>query len=119
MARPPVRGKRRAQFGLHHLAVVVLRQAGDEPVLLRPLEARDVLEAEPVELGWRRDLAACDHEGHDRLAPLRIGAADDARLGHVRMQEQHLLHLARIDVGPAAHDQVLAAILEREEPIGV
>src|ERR1700685_4271738 len=38
-----------AQFGLENLAVVVPRQRVDEDVVLRPLEAGDVAEAERIE----------------------------------------------------------------------
>ena len=43
-------GEELAQLGLQHLAVVVLRQRLDEAVLARPLEARDVVEAELLEI---------------------------------------------------------------------
>src|SRR5438309_11458207 len=38
-----------AQFGFQYLAVIVLRQGLDKAVLARPLEARDMVEAELVE----------------------------------------------------------------------
>ena len=65
------------------------------------------------------DLPTRHDESHHHLAPFRVLATHDARLPDRRMQQQHLLHLPGIDVRPAAHDQVLAAILEREESVGV
>jgi hypothetical protein len=35
------------------------------------------------------------------------------------MAQQHFFHLARVHVGAAGHDEVLAAILERQEPIRI
>src|ERR1700730_8500081 len=87
-----------AQLGLEDFAVVVLRQRVDEHVLLRPLEAGDAVEAERVEfaaLGFADDIG--DHD----LAPFRVGPADHRDFAHPRMLEQHLLDLARIDVGAA------------------
>ena len=46
-------------------------------------------------------------------------AADDGDLEHVGMAQQRFLDLARVDVRPAADDQVLAAVLERQEAAGV
>ena len=45
--------------------------------------------------------------------------ADHGGLQHRRMGEQHLLDLARVDVGAARDDQVLRAIFQRDEPIGI
>src|ERR1700719_2972078 len=39
-----------AQLGLENFSVIVLRQRGDEHVILRPLEARDAVEAQRIEL---------------------------------------------------------------------
>src|SRR6187402_1303459 len=49
-----------AQLGLQDLAVVVLRQRVDEHVILRPLEARDLAQAQFVQFA-RLNLA--DHVG--------------------------------------------------------
>src|SRR6185503_13577314 len=57
-----------AQFGFQNLPVVVLRQRIDEHVILRPLEARDLAEAQFVQL-IRRHVP--DHIGDDDLAPFR------------------------------------------------
>ena len=46
---PYLSGVAFAQLGLEDLAVIVLGQLVDEPILLRPLEAGDVLEAKPIE----------------------------------------------------------------------
>src|SRR5882757_8271076 len=51
-----------AQIGLQDLSVIVLRQRVEEHVILRPLEARDLREAQRVKL-CRADIA--DHVGND------------------------------------------------------
>lgn len=57
-----------AQFGLQHLAVIVLGQRLDKPVGARPLNAGDVVEAEPVEFPARdRRTLARDEKGDDLL----------------------------------------------------
>ena len=58
-------------------------------------------------------------EGDDDLAPFGIGRADHRHLGHAGRRQQHLLDLARIDVGAAADQQVLAAVLQGEEAVVV
>src|SRR5215216_5669098 len=71
-----------AQFRLENLAVVVLGQRLDELVVLRPLEAGDVVEAELVEFGGLQRLALARHdEGHHLLAPLGVRAADHRAFG--------------------------------------
>ena len=67
-----------AQLALEDLAVVVRRQGVHEAVVLRPLEPGDAVEAGPVELlDAAARLPSGDDEGDDRLAPLRVGPADD------------------------------------------
>src|SRR5262245_27277562 len=105
-----------AQFGLQDLAVVVLRQRIDEHVILRPLETCDLAEAQLIQLA-RRHLA--DHVGDDDLVPFGVRAPDHRRLAHVSVLEQHLFHLARIDVRAARNDHVLGAVLEREVAVRV
>src|SRR4029079_947917 len=104
-----------AKRRLQHLAVVVLRRRVDEAVLARPLEARDVREAERVELAGVDRGAVAGDEGDDGLAPARVAAADDRDLAHPRMAQQHFLALARIDVRAAADDEILRAVLQRQE----
>src|SRR5260221_10176515 len=77
------------QFGFHYLAIVVLRQAFDEAIFARPLEARDVVEAQAVELLRGRRRAARHHQGDHHPAPLAVGAARHARLRDRRMREPH------------------------------
>ncbi len=67
----------------------------------------------------RRGIAANDDAGDDLLAPVGVSAADHRRLRHVRMQQQRLLHFARIDVRSAADDEVLRAVDERQIAAGV
>src|SRR5665647_3501025 len=75
----------------------------------------------------RRWAAGRDHDrGTDDLAPLRVGAADDERLGHGIEQRKRLLHRARghleaagVDqvVDPPVHDQ-RAAVIEVADVVG-
>ena len=96
----PSRVEELAQVGLQDLAVVVLRQRLDEAIALRALEAGDVVEAQAIERGAatsapsRRTTKAID-----LLAPIGMRPADDRRLQHAGVRQQHLLDLARIDVG--------------------
>src|SRR5213075_1641900 len=46
-------GQLPAQFGFQYLAVIVFRQGLDKAVCARPLEARDMVEAELVERRFR------------------------------------------------------------------
>jgi hypothetical protein len=105
---------------LRDLAVVVLGQGLDEAISLRALEAGDVVEAQAIERGGR-DIGALapHHEGDDLLAPVGMGPADHRRLQHAGVRQQHLLDLARVDVGPARDDHVLGAILDGEVALGV
>ena len=59
-------------------------------------------------------LRFADHVGHHHLAPFAVRPADDGNLAHRAVGEQHLLDLARIDVGTARDDQVLGAVLEMQ-----
>src|SRR5258708_39454622 len=87
------------QFGFHYLAIVVLRQAFDEAIFARPLEARDVVEAQAVELLRGRRRAARHHEGDHHLAPLAGGAAGPPRPGPRPRRAPPPPHPARVDVG--------------------
>src|SRR6202034_3944833 len=95
-----------AKFALEHLAVAALGKLVDVQVTLGPLEAGDALEQMCVEfrLGGRPH-----DEGDDDLAPVLVRRTHHAGLGDTRMLEQHLLHLARVDVAAAADDDVLGA----------
>src|SRR5579884_2165271 len=109
-----------AQLGLQHLAVIVLRQRLDEAVAARPLEAGDVVEAEPVELGLaHRGAGPGDDESDDLLAPFGMRAADHRGLGEAGMAQQHLLDLARVDVAAARDDHVLRAVAQGQEAVRV
>src|SRR6266508_5309327 len=104
------------QLGLEDFSVIVLRQAVDEYVVLRTLEPRDMRQAERVEL---RRARLADHVGDHDLAPFAVGPPDHRGLAHLGVLQQHLLDLARIDIGAARDDQVLGAVLEREIAVGI
>jgi len=105
-----------SQVGLEDLAVAVLGEALDEPVVAWPLVARDVVEAEGVKVTWRDACFRARHdERNDLLPPFGMLAADHSAFKHHRMGEQNLLQLSGVDVGAARDDQVLGAILEGEE----
>ncbi len=108
-----------AQFRLEDLAVIVLRQAIDEAVFLRPLEARRCREAELLEAAHRAPDPAGAPRKRPRARPLRIRHTDDGNFRDGVMQRQDLLHLARIDVAAAGDDHVLGAVLEREVAVRV
>ncbi len=57
-----------------------------------------------------------DDERDHHLTPFGVRGADDARLPHGGMLEQHLLHFAGIDVGAAADHHVLGAVAQRQIP---
>src|ERR1700730_6327670 len=79
------------QFGLQHLAVIVLRQRVEIDVALRPLEAGDRGEAMRVELAIVcRSTLFKHHAGHHDLTPVQIRHADRGRLAHIRMRQQRL-----------------------------
>src|SRR6266566_312227 len=111
-----------AQRGLQHLAGIVLRQLGEENIRLGPLETRDVLQAQGVELPREQSNSggiAGDDAGDDLLAPVRVPAAHDRDLRDRGVLLQYFLDLARVDIGSAADDQILGAVLEREEAVAV
>ena len=108
--------RRVAQFPLDDLAVVVGRQGVDESVVLGPLEPGDVVEARLVESldRWRGGAIDGHYESHHRLAPLRVGPADDCDGPHAGVAEHRLFDLAGVDVHAAADDEVLGAVPQRE-----
>jgi hypothetical protein len=55
-----------------------------------------------------RSLARDDERG-DRLAPDRVRAGEDGRLGHARMLGEHRLDLGGRDVLPARDDHIALA----------
>src|SRR5947209_13915803 len=74
-----------APLGFQNFSVIVLRQHIDEDVILRPLEARDLAEAEFVKLVHTR---LSDHIGDDDLAPFGMRPPDHRRLAHGGVLEQ-------------------------------
>jgi hypothetical protein len=80
-----------------------------------------VVEAGPVEFVDRRRCGAVGghHERHHRLTPLGVGPADDRHLPHAGVAQQRLFDLAGVDVHPAADDQVLRPVAQREVAVDV
>ena len=81
-----------------------------------------MLEAQRVELALERSrigLTARDHAGDHFLTPVRMPPPDHRDLGDVAVALQHLLDLTRINVAAAADDEILRAILERQETVAV
>src|SRR6266566_9049172 len=73
-----------AQFGFQYLAVIVFRQCLDKAVCARPLEARDMVEAELVERGFRHlSFRLRDNKRDDLLAPIGMRPADDRGLDDI------------------------------------
>src|SRR5690606_1705379 len=60
-----------------------------------------------------------DDDGLDDLPAVRVGDADDRRLGHVRGAHQHLLHLDGGDVVAGRDDHVVGAGPVPEVAVGV
>src|SRR4051794_24761906 len=87
-----------AQVGLEDLSVIVLRQRVEEHVILWPLEAGDLRQAQRIEF---RRAGIADHVGDDDLAPFGMRAPDHGGFAHAGVAQQHLLDLARIDVRAA------------------
>ena len=86
--------------------------------MLGPLEAGHVVQARGVQLDGRDRLAG-HHKSHHHLAPFGIGPANHRHLADLRMGQQHLFDLARVDVGAAADDQVLGAVEQRQVAVVV
>src|SRR5919106_449367 len=109
-----------AQSGLEYLAVVVLGQRVDEAVVLGPLEAGDMGKAVGIEIGGSALRAGRCHDECDHcLAPPGVRLADHRHLGDRRVAQQHLLDLARVDVGATRDDQFLGAIAQRQKTVAV
>ena len=109
------------QLPLDHLAVVVGRQGVDEAVVARPLVPGDAVEARPVELVDRRRGGAVGghHEGHHRLAPLRVGPSDHGHGPDAGVVQQRLFDLPGVDVHAPADDQVLGPVAQGEVAVVV
>ena len=107
-----------SDFGLEDLAIVAFRQTWQKSVCLRPFEAGDVFDAESIQFP-SGDGPRCHDKGDNLLTPIRMTTADNARLDHGRMAQQHFLDFPRIDVGATRDDNVLGAILQIQEAVRV
>src|SRR3984893_5728862 len=85
-------GQYSTQLGLEDLAVIVFGQRVDKTVMPRAFEARDGVEAQPIEFFGRDSRSwAGDDKGDDLLAPFGVRAADDRHSYPARMP-QHNSH---------------------------
>src|SRR5689334_21808696 len=67
-----------AELAFQDLAVVALRQIGEEMIGARPLKARDVLKAERIELGFADALSRAGYDAGDHLFDeIAVRPADD------------------------------------------
>src|SRR5438270_3838096 len=102
-----------------HLAGTGQRKLLDHVDGLRPLVMGEALGVEePPQLvgGHRR---ARDDERDGDLTELGVRAADHARVDDARVRAQHRLDLVRVDVRPAADDDVLQPPDDVKEPVVV
>ena len=93
------RTERRAQVGLQHLAVVVLRQRRQHHIGLWPFETRNSGEAMRIQRGLVQR-AFADDKGYHLFAPFGVRTSDHGDFGHLRVFQQRLFNLARVDIGP-------------------
>jgi hypothetical protein len=87
--------------------------------MLMPIRTFDVFAASQGISGQLVDAVGGHHEGHDRLAPFRVGPADDGGGADAGVAKQRLLDLPGIDVHSPAYDQVFGPVPQREVPVGV
>src|SRR5437763_2322600 len=111
-----------AQRRLQHLAGVVLRKLGKEYISTRTLEPSDAIDAvgvqralECIALIFRRHVASRNHARDNFFAPLIMPPSDHPHFGDVRLSQQRLFHLARIDIVAAADAQILQPVFEYQE----
>ena len=107
-----------SEKAFQYLAIIILRQAVDEHVLLGALEAGNVILAEPVQLraGGRR-IPRADDIGDDDFSPFPVPAADYGYLGYAAVPEEHLFNFSRIDIGAPRDDEIFGAVFKSQEPV--
>src|SRR2546426_8074232 len=113
----------RADHAAHDLGVARLREsAREEPGLGADRLAHlrgDPLGELSAERVRRRLARSQNHEADDPLALHRMGYADDARLRHRRMADQHRLDLRGAEALARDLERVVGAPLEEPEPVVV
>ena len=99
------------------------RQLGFEVDRLRALDVREVLPAIGdqglLELGAGVAHVARLHHRFDLLAELLVGHAQHCAVSHLRVVDQHVLGLLRVDVHPARDDHVGLAVGQVQVTLGV
>src|SRR6266852_5054743 len=108
------------KFALQDLADAGSREAIEELIGRRPLDLADPRihkgsKGGGIELAPRLGR----YEGHWRLAPTLRWHADDSRLQHIRMLDDDVFDVARIDIESPGYDHVLFAIDEGEKAIRI
>ena len=102
------------------LPVAVMGKLRHEADEARHLVVRDLALAERPDLFFGGAPAGLQHDpGADFLAEARVGHAEDLHRLHLRVAEQELLDLARIDVLAAADQHVLHAADDVAVALGV
>src|SRR5882762_8847348 len=109
-----------AQFALQDLADAGSRESIEELIGRRPLDFADPpihegSEGSGIELAPRLRR----YEGHWRLAPTLRRHTDDSRLQHIRMLDDDVFNVARVDIESPGYDHVLFAIDEGQKAIRV
>ncbi len=108
------------QRSAHHLADRRARQAVAELDDLRHLVRGELGAAVLDQVGLGQARAGLGHDVRlDGLAAVAVGHADDDGVRDAGHRQQHLLDLGRVDVEPARDDELLLAVDDGEEPVGV
>src|SRR5260370_5894800 len=109
-----------AQFALQYLADAGPRKDIEEFIGRRPLDFADPAIHEGSQ-GGGIELAPRlrRYEGHWCLAPTLRRHADDSRLQHIRMLDDDVFDVARVDIESPGDDHVLFAIDERQKAIRI
>src|ERR1700693_3917691 len=108
------------QFALQYLADAGSREAFEELIGRRPLDLADP-RVHKGNKGGGIELAPRlrRYKGHGCLAPTLRRHTDNSRLQHIRMLDDDVFNVARIDIESPGYDHVLFAIDEGQKAIRV
>src|SRR5271170_3918149 len=105
-----------ANFLFQDFSDLRTRQVGPDVHLLRRLDAADTPLDETNKLfGGQRAAGVNLDDGGDSLAPFWVRQAKDGAVHHVRVLQQRLLDLDRIDIEAAGDNHVLGPVDDVEE----